>query len=109
MKAAAHGTEGSQTLRYATTAASNASILDGGMRGGNSTRVFIRDSGGLALEEADKAFYSPKRPANLRIHWMFDPQKDLHVQSLLTWVQAMSYALATVGVSMLERNAITTS
>lgn len=57
-------------------------------------------SGGAALEVADRALYSTLRPASQRIHWTLSPSKDDRVASLLDWIQVMSYALGTLGVSM---------
>ncbi|KIJ56655.1 hypothetical protein M422DRAFT_62607 [Sphaerobolus stellatus SS14] len=98
-KSASNDRETSRTLRYATTP-SNFSVLDGGGRGGGGSHmdVTVRDSGGIALEEADMAFYNHKRPADTRIYWSFDPKKDPRVHSLLTWIGAMGHALATLGV-----------
>ncbi|KAF8592359.1 hypothetical protein K439DRAFT_1324126 [Ramaria rubella] len=97
VKAAANGRTPSRTLWFAATG-STSSVLDGGARNAPHTTVQIVDSGGLALEEADRALFSHQRPANQRIHWMFSPTKDERVSSLLDWIQAMSHALATVGL-----------
>lgn len=56
------------------------------------------ESNGAALVPAQRAFYSQERLARHRIHWLFNPDKDERVSSLLSWVQAMSYDLATLGV-----------
>lgn len=88
----------SRTLSYAVSG-SAASFLDGGARSGPHTPVLIVESGGAALEPADRALYSRERPASQRIHWMFSPKKDERVSSLLDWIQAMGHALATLGVS----------
>lgn len=92
----------SRTFKHAT--ASSASILDGGARNGPHTQVQILDSGGAALESADRALFGHERLANQRIHWMFSPYKDQRVASLMEWVQAMNHALATVGVSSLNHS-----
>lgn len=53
-----------------------------------------------ALEPAMRALYSSERLARNRIHWLFDPQKDERVSSLLDWIQKMQYGLANLGVKM---------
>lgn len=57
------------------------------------------ESNGAALIPAQKALYSKDRLARNRIHWLFSPQKDERVASLLDWIQMMSYGLASLGVS----------
>jgi hypothetical protein len=57
------------------------------------------ESNGRALEPVERALYSKARPAKTRFHWMFPPDKDERVASLLAWIQSVSYGLATFGVS----------
>ena len=57
------------------------------------------ESKGAALEPVQRALYSNTRPAKNRFHWMFPPDKDERVESLLSWIQSVSYGLATFGVS----------
>lgn len=83
----------SRTLWYAATDLASNLLGEGGHALGENL-----GSGGSALEAADRALYSPQRPASERIHWMFSPEKDDRVASLLDWIQIMSYALAPLGV-----------
>lgn len=56
------------------------------------------ESYGAALRQVERAFYATARPAKNRFHWMFPPDKDERVASLLAWIQAVSYGLASFGV-----------
>ena len=56
-------------------------------------------SHGQALVPAERALFSRERPAQQRIRWSFNPDKDPRVSSLLKWVHAMSNGLAAIGVS----------
>ena len=56
------------------------------------------ESKGAALAPVQRAFFSKSRPARQRFHWMFPPDKDERVASLLGWIQAVSYGLGTYGV-----------
>jgi hypothetical protein len=60
--------------------------------------VKFLESKGAALEPVERALYSKSRPAKNRFHWMFPPDKDERVESLLAWIQSVSYGLATFGV-----------
>ena len=86
----------SRTLWYAATDMSR-NLL--GEEANSVDGLKYLGSGGTALEEADRALYSGSRPANQRIHWTFSPMKDDRVAQLLDWIQVMSYALGTLGVS----------
>lgn len=57
------------------------------------------ESQGHALGIAQKAFYSQDRVARNRIHWLFDPEKDERVSTLLAWIQQVSPQLGAFGVS----------
>ena len=59
------------------------------------------ESGGAALEHVRLAFFGKARFARDRIHWLFPPDKDERVASLLSWVQKVSYGLAGFGVYIL--------
>jgi hypothetical protein len=95
---ATNGSAPSRTLWYAATGSAS-SVLDGGARAGPHVTIPIIDSGGAALRDAEKALYGRERLASQRIHWMFSPTKDERVASLLVWIDSMSHALATLGVS----------
>ncbi|KZP12084.1 hypothetical protein FIBSPDRAFT_755480 [Athelia psychrophila] len=56
------------------------------------------ESHGAALGQVERAFYATARPAKNRFHWMFPPDKDERVASLLAWIQAVSYGLASFGL-----------
>ncbi|KAL0949908.1 hypothetical protein HGRIS_009936 [Hohenbuehelia grisea] len=58
----------------------------------------FQDSKAKALLPAQKALFGKTRFARDRIHWMFPPDKDERVSSLLAWVQAMSYNLGAYGL-----------
>ncbi len=58
------------------------------------------ESHGAALASARLALYNSQgRKARERIHWVFNPDKDERVSSLLTWIQQLSPQLGTFGVS----------
>ncbi|KAL0581959.1 hypothetical protein V5O48_000016 [Marasmius crinis-equi] len=62
------------------------------------TDVQIQGSGMQALQPAQKALFGKGRRARERIHWMFPPDKDERVRSLLAWIQNASTSLGTYGV-----------
>jgi hypothetical protein len=56
------------------------------------------ESKGTALEPVKQALFGQARLAKDRIHWMFSPDKDERVASLLNWIQNVSYNLGSFGV-----------
>lgn len=56
------------------------------------------ESKGQAIVPVQRAFFGRERKAINRIHWMFPPNKDERVASLLNWIEAMRYDLAMYGV-----------
>ncbi|KDQ64673.1 hypothetical protein JAAARDRAFT_118061 [Jaapia argillacea MUCL 33604] len=56
------------------------------------------ESKGLALLPAQRAFFGKDRKAKDRLHWDFSPYKDERVNSLLGWIEQMSYGLASFGL-----------
>jgi hypothetical protein len=66
------------------------------------TNVRFIESNGAALAPVERAFFGKTRLARDRIHWMFSPDKDERVASLLAWIQIMSYNLGAFGVSALS-------
>lgn len=57
------------------------------------------ESRGEALKSVQRAFYGKQRKAADRFHWLFPPEKDERVSSLLTWINSMSFGIASFGVS----------
>jgi hypothetical protein len=57
------------------------------------------ESSGKALAPVWNALFGKARMAKDRIHWMFSPNKDERVSSLLSWIQNVEYDLGTYGVS----------
>ncbi|OAX39767.1 hypothetical protein K503DRAFT_688936 [Rhizopogon vinicolor AM-OR11-026] len=92
----------SKTLAYAYhgTAAS----LESGLARNNMhdfADVRFVESQGAALRPVASAFYGRNsRMARDRFHWMFSPDKDERVASLLAWIniQAVSYGLGSFGL-----------
>lgn len=58
------------------------------------------DSRGEALQFAHQALFGRARKAKDRIHWMFSPQKDERVASLLSWIEVMSHHVGAYGVGL---------
>ncbi|KAK7061473.1 hypothetical protein R3P38DRAFT_2829714 [Favolaschia claudopus] len=56
------------------------------------------DSRGAALIPVQQALFGKSRMAKDRIHWMFPPNKDERVSSLLAWIELMSYSLGAYGL-----------
>lgn len=56
------------------------------------------ESKGQAIVPVQRAFFGRERKAINRIHWMFPPNKDERVASLLNWIEAMRYDLAMYGL-----------
>jgi hypothetical protein len=63
------------------------------------TAVQFVESHGAALKPVEQALFGRARWAQDRIHWMFSPNKDERVSTLLTWIESMAYHLGTFGVS----------
>jgi hypothetical protein len=59
------------------------------------------ESQGEALKSVQRAFYGKQRKATDRFHWLFSPEKDERVSSLLNWISSMSFGIASFGVSRL--------
>jgi len=60
--------------------------------------IVFHESQGDAIRPAQRALYGKNRPTKERIHWMFSPDRDERVSSLLRWVGAMSPGLAAMGL-----------
>ncbi|KAJ4478127.1 hypothetical protein J3R30DRAFT_3290343 [Lentinula aciculospora] len=89
----------SKTLAYAyngTTTSLNTGLPRNKMN--EYTNVQFHESQGAALVPAKEALFGRARKAKDRIHWMFPPDKDERVESLLTWIRAVSYSLGTFGL-----------
>ncbi|KAJ7638553.1 hypothetical protein FB45DRAFT_786887 [Roridomyces roridus] len=56
------------------------------------------DSKGEALKFVHQALFGKGRKAKDRIHWLFSPDKDERVSSLLHWIDLMSYNLGAYGL-----------
>ncbi|KAF7294431.1 PAT1 domain-containing protein [Mycena kentingensis (nom. inval.)] len=72
------------------------------------------DSKGAAILPAQQALFGhTKRAARDRIHWMFSPNKDERVSSLLSWIEIMSYHVGAYGLHRFlqsrERGALITN
>ncbi|KAF8219656.1 hypothetical protein L208DRAFT_1338710 [Tricholoma matsutake] len=62
------------------------------------TNVQFVESRGAALAPVANALFGKTRMAKDRIHWMFSPNKDERVSSLLSWIQKVEYSLGSFGV-----------
>ncbi|KIJ19990.1 hypothetical protein PAXINDRAFT_68257 [Paxillus involutus ATCC 200175] len=56
------------------------------------------ESRGEALKGVQRAFYGKSRKAADRFHWLFPPDKDERVSSLLNWIQEVSFGVAYFGL-----------
>ncbi|KAJ6629253.1 hypothetical protein B0H10DRAFT_1777199 [Mycena sp. CBHHK59/15] len=78
-----------------------------------SANVQFIDSKGAALKPVHQALFGKTRMAKDRIHWMFSPNKDERVASLLAWIEVMSYNLGAYGLHRFlqsrERGALITN
>ncbi|KLO15890.1 hypothetical protein SCHPADRAFT_824062 [Schizopora paradoxa] len=60
----------------------------------------FEESLGAGLAPARLAFYNSKdRKARERIHWLFNPNKDERVSTLLAWIQEVSPSLGAFGLN----------
>ncbi|KAF5393778.1 hypothetical protein D9757_000242 [Collybiopsis confluens] len=77
------------------------------------TNVQFHDSRGAALSPFQQALFGRARKAKDRIHWSFPPNKDERVESLLSWIQTVSYSLGSYGLHRFlqsrERGALITN
>jgi len=96
----------SKTLAYAyhgTAAALNSGPTRNYMQDFADTQ--IAESHGAALAAVEGAFFGRNsRMAKDRFHWMFSPEKDPRVASLLAWIgdERVSYALGSLGVRQIS-------
>ncbi|RXW21160.1 hypothetical protein EST38_g4694 [Candolleomyces aberdarensis] len=60
--------------------------------------VKFLDSGGAAFGSATNAFFGSDRQARDRFHWMFPPDKDERVSSMMTCIQTVAYGLGALGL-----------
>lgn len=63
------------------------------------TNIEFIESRGKAFVPVRNALFGRTRMAKDRIHWMFSPNKDERVSSLLSWIQKVEYQLGSYGVS----------
>ncbi|KDQ11310.1 hypothetical protein BOTBODRAFT_114546 [Botryobasidium botryosum FD-172 SS1] len=73
---------------------------DVGVPPGDPYSFKLVDSGGMALNGADRAFWGhgSVRPASSRLIWILPPAYDERVRTLLKWIEEMSWPIAGVGV-----------
>ncbi|RDB23193.1 hypothetical protein Hypma_009617 [Hypsizygus marmoreus] len=62
------------------------------------TNIQLLESRGAAFRPVQNAIFGKARKAKDRIHWMFSPNKDERVSSLLAWIQHMEYNLGSFGL-----------
>ncbi|KIJ70349.1 hypothetical protein HYDPIDRAFT_79098 [Hydnomerulius pinastri MD-312] len=89
----------SKTLSYAYSGTATST----GSGAGRAAMQQIADvqfieSQGEALKSVRRAFYSKSRRAEDRFHWLFPPEKDERVSSLLHWIQSVSFGVASFGL-----------
>ncbi|KAJ7781517.1 hypothetical protein B0H16DRAFT_1498669 [Mycena metata] len=89
----------SKTLAHAQ-AGTTTSLFTGAPRNkvSETANVNFIDSKGAALKPVHQALFGKSRLARDRIHWMFPPNKDERVSSLLAWIEIMSYNLGAYGL-----------
>nr|GAT53907.1 predicted protein [Mycena chlorophos] len=92
----------SRTLAHAYEGTTNATPLFNGPprnKISEDADLSFIDSKGAALVVAHQALFGhKKRRAQDRIHWMFPPNKDERVSSLLSWISVMADHLAAYGL-----------
>lgn len=90
----------SKTLSYAYSGTTPSTESEPGRAAMQRIRdVQFIESRGEALKSVQHAFYGKQRKAADRFHWLFSPEKDERVSSLLTWINSMSFGIASFGVS----------
>lgn len=62
--------------------------------------VHFIESQGNALNSARNAFYNKSRKASDRFHWLFPAEKDDRVANLMDWIDTLTFAIASFGVSV---------
>ncbi|KAJ7276114.1 hypothetical protein B0H12DRAFT_1005091 [Mycena haematopus] len=89
----------SRTLAHAYKGTTT-SLFSGAPRNkvSEGANVQFIDSKGMALQPVQQALFGRTRKAKDRIHWMFPPNKDERVASLLAWIEVMSYNLGAYGL-----------
>ncbi|KAG1820451.1 uncharacterized protein BJ212DRAFT_1266733 [Suillus subaureus] len=93
-----HGSTPSKTLTYAYHGTA-ASMEDRPARNNTKDSADFIESKGAAINLVASAFFGRNsRKAKERFHWMFPPDKDERVASLLAWIQSVSYGLGSFGL-----------
>ncbi|KAJ7068035.1 hypothetical protein C8F01DRAFT_587488 [Mycena amicta] len=93
----------SKTLAHAYQGTSNQTPLFAGFPSRNKISeeadIQFIDSKGSALVPVQQALFGyATRKAKDRIHWMFSPNKDERVSSLLSWIEIMSDHIGAYGL-----------
>ncbi|KAJ7228913.1 hypothetical protein GGX14DRAFT_346343 [Mycena pura] len=104
-KTLAHAYQGTTTSLFTGTPRNKVS---------EGANVQFIDSRGAALATVQQALFGhASRKAKDRIHWMFSPNKDERVASLLAWIEIMSNNLGAYGLHRFlqsrERGALLTN
>lgn len=87
----------SKTLTYAYHGTA-ASVENRPARNNAQDFANFIESKGAAISPVAGAFFGRERKAKERFHWMFPPDKDERVASLLAWIQSVSYGLGSFGL-----------
>ncbi|KAH8830680.1 hypothetical protein DL96DRAFT_1593939 [Flagelloscypha sp. PMI_526] len=64
---------------------------------------FVQSKGEALAPVVDALFGTHLRLAKDRFHWLFSPNKDPRVSSLLDWIQTMAYGLGSYGLEQFLR------
>ncbi|KAG8218443.1 hypothetical protein J3R82DRAFT_4069 [Butyriboletus roseoflavus] len=89
----------SKTLSYAYSGSTPSTESEPGRAAMQRiTDIQFVESRGEGLKSVQRAFYGKERKAADRFHWLFSPEKDERVSSLLNWINSMSFGIASFGL-----------
>lgn len=77
----------------------NATVLDSGLPNVTSNHIVrVVESGGLCMQEAQRALFGRHTPASQRIVWNRTADDDQNVKGLLEWIERTRWGLASLGL-----------
>ncbi|KAG9037384.1 hypothetical protein FRB95_005673 [Tulasnella sp. JGI-2019a] len=91
--------QGAVAKNLVLVAEPNATVLDSGLPNITSNHVVrVAESGGLCMQEAQRALYGRHIPASQRINWHRTAEDDQNVKGLLEWIERTRWGLASLGL-----------
>lgn len=91
-----HHESSSKTMAYASAASRAGPIVLSERRNRHGMRVV--DACGASLASARRALFGEDRPAEERLHWAYNPNKDPRVRNTIAWMHSLAHDIAHLGL-----------